>query len=60
MQHLPCLNRVAVIITPKQPFINWIKSQDPSFKVPVKKHDYKNICIRPTNPSMNRFGNAVK
>ena len=47
MQHLPCLNRVAVIITPKQPFINWIKSQDSSFKVPVKKHDYKNIYLLP-------------
>jgi len=47
MEYLPSINRMAVIVKPKQPFINWIKKQDPNFKMTEEKHDCKNIYLLP-------------
>jgi hypothetical protein len=36
---------MAVIIKPKQPFIDWIKSQDQNSEMPEEKHDFKSVYL---------------
>lgn len=45
MEYLPCINRMAVIVKRKPPFIDWIKSHDPDFDLRAEKHDDKTVYL---------------
>jgi len=48
MEYLPSINRIAVIIKHKQPFIEWIKATgDDGFYPLDEKHDSKSIYLIP-------------
>ena len=38
---------MAVVVTRKQPFVDWIKSHDPDFELHEEKHDDKHIYLLP-------------
>lgn len=47
MNYLPSINRMALIVRPKQPFIDWVKSQDPDFEPLEERHDAKSAYLLP-------------
>ena len=49
MEDLSTINRMAVVVKRKQPFVDWIKSHDPDFELHEEKHDDKHIYLLSEN-----------
>jgi len=47
MIEYPTLNRSALIIKIKQPFVNWVKYHDPEIELQIEGFDTKNVYLIP-------------
>ncbi len=51
MEHFSTINRIAILVYPKKPFIDWLKYVDPEVPLCDRVHDSKTVYLLPEEVS---------
>ncbi len=60
MRYLADVNRTALIVSLKKPFIDWVKYVDPETEFPGEKHDIKTVYLLPEDSDNGRWERYLK
>ena len=60
MEHFENINRTALVVSLKKPFLDWIKYVDPTTPMIDEKHDAKTIYLLPEDGDDNNWERHLK